>query len=117
MNDSDAEDEDRDINSLPDELLLTLFKYFSPSFICKSISLVCKRWAEVASDATLWEACHCHVGRRWRCKGFPVRQEFICAKLCHLKVGSRIMGMVYGLTDTMIDYEGFDPSQDSKSLL
>ncbi|BBI30219.1 F-box domain-containing protein [Acanthamoeba castellanii medusavirus] len=39
---------------LPDELLMRIFQMMGPVAVGRTASLVCRRWAEVASDQELW---------------------------------------------------------------
>jgi hypothetical protein len=44
-----------DIDSIPDEMLLLIFEYVGVVDVSRSASLVCSRWASVASDDELWK--------------------------------------------------------------
>jgi len=45
----------RRINSLPNEILLEIFKYVSPADLILNLSLVCHRWRLLVLDPTVWQ--------------------------------------------------------------
>ncbi|XP_071087945.1 F-box/LRR-repeat protein fbxl-1-like [Haliotis cracherodii] len=42
------------IQSLPEEILLNIFSYFSPKELCQYVAPVCRRWRVLAYEPTLW---------------------------------------------------------------
>lgn len=40
---------------LPDEVILNIFSYFSPTELCRYVAPVCSKWLAYARDSTLWE--------------------------------------------------------------
>lgn len=43
------------ISDLPDEIILKVFSYFTPTELCRYIAPVCVSWLTFARDGTLWE--------------------------------------------------------------
>eukprot|EP00795_Rhopilema_esculentum_P000032 gene32-9634_t len=43
------------ISDLPDEIMLRIFSYFSPTELCRYVAPVCVTWLAYARDSTLWE--------------------------------------------------------------
>ncbi|XP_046582063.1 F-box/LRR-repeat protein 2-like isoform X1 [Haliotis rubra] len=42
------------LQSLPEEMLLKIFSYFSPKELCQYVAPVCRRWRVLAYEPTLW---------------------------------------------------------------
>ena len=53
----------RHINTLPRELLLTIFRYLSYRQLTLAM-MVCKDWRDIAEDPVLWRKYKLAVGRR-----------------------------------------------------
>ena len=43
------------ISDLPDEIILKIFSYFTPTELCRYVAPVCVSWLTFARDGTLWE--------------------------------------------------------------
>lgn len=54
VTDLESKDSKRAFNSLPSEILLKIFSFFTQRELCRYIAPVCSMWFQLAKDPTLW---------------------------------------------------------------